>query len=107
MSNEELAQQIQAGRKELMPELWDAVKGFVAQQAYKAACLEDSINEKTLSKQPNFSNIGGIYGKSGFWLFWCKPQSDGKCLDCVLPLKTPTKIAYIKERTQPRNREKP
>lgn len=47
MSNEELAQQIQAGRKELMSELWDAVKGFVAQQAYKAACLEDSINEKT------------------------------------------------------------
>ena len=58
MSNEELAQQIQAGRKELMPELWDAVKGFVAQQAYKAACLEDSINEKTgLDTYNDFFNI--------------------------------------------------
>ena len=61
MSNEELAQQIQAGRKELMPELWDAVKGFVAQQAYKAACLEDSINEKTgLDTYNDFFNTGYI-----------------------------------------------
>ena len=59
MSNEELAQQIQAGRKELMPELWDAVKGFVAQQAYKAACLEDNINEKTgIDTYNDFVNTG-------------------------------------------------
>ncbi len=29
-----------------------------------------------------------------------------KVLLCILPLKTPTKIAYIKERTQPKNRDK-
>lgn len=55
MSNEELAQQIQAGRKELMPALWDGVKGFVFQEAKKAA-LEQSINGKCADRPHGASN---------------------------------------------------
>lgn len=56
MSNEELAQQIQAGRKELMPALWDGVKGFVFQEAKKAAALEQSINGKCADRPHGASN---------------------------------------------------
>lgn len=59
MSNEELVQQIQAGNQELMPELWGAVKGFVMQQAHKAACKLDALNEKMgLDTYNDFVNTG-------------------------------------------------
>jgi len=35
MSNEELAERIRDGEKELIPELWDGVKGFIHQQAFR------------------------------------------------------------------------
>lgn len=38
MTNEELVQQIQDGNKELLPELWEGVRRFVRQQAYRWAC---------------------------------------------------------------------
>lgn len=46
MTNEEMVANIQAGHEELMPALWDGVKGFVFQEAKKAAALEQSINGK-------------------------------------------------------------
>lgn len=69
MSNEELVQQIQEGHKELLPKLWDGVRGFVARQAYKAARLEERINgnaainvtqdeEETLGLFYDFFNTG-------------------------------------------------
>ena len=35
MSNEELAERIRDGETELIPELWNSVKGFIRHQAYK------------------------------------------------------------------------
>lgn len=46
MTNEELVAQIQTGHKELMPDLWKAVSGFVAQQARKAAGRYDVANDR-------------------------------------------------------------
>lgn len=39
MSNEELAARIQAGERELIPELWERVRGFVRQQAWRRFVL--------------------------------------------------------------------
>lgn len=57
MTNEELVAQIQAGQKELMPDLWEAVSGFVAQQARKAAGRWDAVNDTK-----GYEAYGDFYG---------------------------------------------
>lgn len=48
MSNEELAIQIQAGNRDLMPELWEKVERFVTMKAYKIPLNGDIVERKDL-----------------------------------------------------------
>lgn len=48
MSNEELAIQIQAGNRDLMPELWEKVERFVTMKAYKIPLNGDTVERKDL-----------------------------------------------------------
>ena len=82
MSNEELVQKIQAGHEDFLPDLWDAVKGFVAQQAYRAACLEDSLNDKTgLDTYSDFYNTGYLAVYDAAHKF--KPYRGTQFLTCL------------------------
>lgn len=84
MSNEELAMRIQSGERELIPQLWEQVKGFVSWQARRRYMLTGGLGGVEIEDLAQSGFLALIEAVDYF-----KPDGEYKFLTCLgICLKT-------------------